>query len=101
MLDRETLSRNSARVCATRKRMDLGLKALGLETIKIESFFIFTRLGSAEEAAGAYRFLKERNILVRYFPARLLDDGLRISVGNDEEIAALLVALAQFKGMKR
>ena len=47
-------------------------------------------------AAELYTQLKERQILVRYFatPPRLADC-LRISVGTDAEIAALLAALEE------
>jgi len=37
-----------------------------------------------------YRALKARRVLVRYFDAPGLDDGLRITIGNDREIDALL-----------
>ena len=52
----------------------------------------------AATASGAYTFLKERGILVRYFAARMLDDGLRITVGTDPEIDALLSALKEYIG---
>jgi histidinol-phosphate aminotransferase len=57
---------------------------------------VFARLGSDARAKAAYQFLKSRGILVRYFDRPLLADGLRITVGTDDEIAALLVSLAEF-----
>ena len=89
-------AQNVARVRTTRAKLDAGLIALGLKTIPSQSNFIFARLASAKAAAGAYQFLKERGILIRYFPARLLDDGLRITVGTDDETDALLSALKEF-----
>lgn len=89
-------AQNVAYVRATRARLDAGLKALGLKTIPSQSNFIFARMASAKSAAGAYQFLKERGILIRYFPARLLDDGLRITVGTDAEADALLAALKEY-----
>jgi histidinol-phosphate/aromatic aminotransferase/cobyric acid decarboxylase-like protein len=41
--------------------------------------------------------VRDAGILVRYFARRLLDDGLRITVGTDDEIDALLLALASFQ----
>lgn len=93
-------AQNVARVKTTRARLDTGLKALGLQTIPSSSNFIFARMQNADIAAGAYRFLKERGILIRYFPARLLDDGLRITVGTDTEIDALLAALTEYLAKK-
>ncbi len=89
-------AQNVARVRATRARLDAGLKTLGLQPVPSHANFIFARMKNAETAAGAYRFLKARGILIRYFPARLLDDGLRITVGTDAEIDALLAALGDY-----
>jgi histidinol-phosphate/aromatic aminotransferase/cobyric acid decarboxylase-like protein len=41
--------------------------------------------------------VRDAGILVRYFARRLLDDGLRIAAGTDDEIDALLLALASFQ----
>ncbi len=87
---------NVAKVRATRARLEAGLRELGLRPIPSESNFIFARMKNPAQAAGAYRFLKEKGILIRYFPARLLDDGLRISVGTQDEIEALLKALKEY-----
>jgi len=88
--------RNTQKVKATRVRLERGLETLGLEVVPSEANFIFTRCKDAATASGAYRFLKERGILIRYFPLRLLDDGLRISVGTDAEIDVLLTALKEY-----
>ena len=89
-------AQNVMRVKATRAKLNTGLKALGFDTVPSQSNFVFARMKDAATASGAYRFLKERGILIRYFPARLLDDGLRITVGTDSEIAALLAALKEY-----
>ncbi|MBE7466306.1 MAG: histidinol-phosphate transaminase [Planctomycetes bacterium] len=97
--DPEWTAANTRKVKATRARLVKALHELGLEVVPSQSNFVFTRLpGSkaAERAAGAYRFLKERGILIRYFPARLLDDGLRITVGTDGEIDAFLECFREY-----
>lgn len=94
--DVEWTAANAQKVIATRERLGKSLAALGFDVVPSQANFIFARLKSAEKAAGAYRFLKGKGILVRYFPARLLDDGLRISVGTDAEIDALLAALKEY-----
>mgnify|MGYP003874910155 CR=1 FL=1 len=87
---------NCARVVATRERTARSLAALGLDVLPSQSNFLFARTTSARRAEGAYRFLKERGLLIRYFPLRLLDDGLRISIGTDAEMDALLEALKEY-----
>ena len=84
---------NVARIRAARERLSRGLVAFGLEVLPSEANFVFARFASAALAAAAYRSLREHGILVRYFAARLLDDGLRITVGTDEQVEAVLAAL--------
>ncbi len=85
-----------AKIRATRARLVAELGRLGLEVVPSSANFVFARLGNAERAKRAYLFLKERGVLVRYFERRLLDDGLRITVGTDDEIDALVAELGEF-----
>jgi len=87
---------NAMKVKVTRLRLVQGLETLGLQVVPSQANFLFARCKDAAKASGAYRFLKERGILIRYFPMRLLDDGIRISVGTDAEIDALLAALKEY-----
>ncbi|MBI3829038.1 MAG: histidinol-phosphate transaminase [Planctomycetes bacterium] len=87
---------NAEKVKATRARLAQALAGLGLDVLPSQSNFIFARMKNAAAASGAYRFLKEQGLLIRYFPLRLLDDGLRITVGTDAEIDALLAALKEY-----
>jgi histidinol-phosphate aminotransferase len=87
---------NVEKIKTTRGRLASELAKLGLSMVPSQANFVFARMKSAEQASAAYRFLKERGILIRYFPARLLDDGLRITVGTDAEIDALLAAIKEF-----
>ncbi len=93
--DGDFMRANVAKIRATRAALAKGLSGLGLEVLPSSANFVFARLGSAERARDAYRSLKERGILVRYFDRPLLDDGLRITVGTDAEIAALLSAMRE------
>jgi len=94
--DHTWMRANAERVRATRKRLMEGLRAFGFEVVPSQANFVFARLGSAQRASSAYRYLKGRGILVRYFDARMLDDALRITVGTDEEIDTLLRELTAF-----
>lgn len=89
-------ARNTARIAATRARLSARLGELGMAPLPSHANFVLARLGSAARAQAAHRFLRGRGILVRYFAMRLLDDSLRITVGTDEEIDALLDTLATF-----
>jgi histidinol-phosphate aminotransferase len=94
--DPQWIKSNCAKVVATRERTAKALAAMGLEVLPSQSNFIFVRTDSAKRAEGGYRFLKERGLLIRYFPLRLLDDGLRISIGTDAEMDALLKTLKEY-----
>lgn len=86
---------NVARICATRTRLTDALRELGFTVPDSEANYVFA---SREGAREIFERLKERNIFVRYFDERGLDDGLRISVGTDEEIHLLLQALKEIIG---
>ncbi|HEX3594265.1 MAG TPA: aminotransferase class I/II-fold pyridoxal phosphate-dependent enzyme, partial [Polyangiaceae bacterium] len=92
--DESWMRANVAAIRATRVRLVEGLAARGLDVLPSAANFVFARFVSADAARNAYRSLKERGILVRYFDRPLLDDGLRITVGTDGEIDELLAALA-------
>ncbi len=97
--DIDAMCANAVRVCATRAHLCAELRMLGFYVWDSQANFVLARLGERwanNTAAELYAELKERRILVRYFasPPRLADC-LRISVGTDEEIAALLAALKE------
>jgi histidinol-phosphate aminotransferase len=83
---------NVARVRRTRARLTEGLRGRGFVVLPSQANFVLARRpGSNLEPV--YSGLKERGVLVRYFATPELADALRISVGTDVEIDALLAAL--------
>jgi len=90
--DIEYMRENVRRIVRTRERLAGSLRKLGFRVYSSESNFVLAsyRNGNAQTL---YEQLKQSKILVRYFPLRRLDDCLRISVGTDEEVDALLTAL--------
>jgi histidinol-phosphate aminotransferase len=96
--DQPWMRANVEKIKRTRARLVAGLSAFGMDVLPSQANFVFARLGSADKARAAYQFLKDRGILVRYFKLRLLDDGLRITVGTDSEVDELLAALNAFGG---
>lgn len=96
--DRETFRENVARIKRTRERLIDSLKKLGFFVYPSQANFVMIRCQDARKAAKEiYQELKQRKILIRYIEQPRLDDCLRITVGTDEEIDALLENLAEIK----
>ena len=91
--DQKHLARNVAKIKATRTRLIRGLEELGCFCWPSQANFVLTRVPEGRDAERVFNDLFARKILVRYFKAPRLDDCLRITVGTDEEIDALLEAL--------
>lgn len=87
------MERNASRIRKTRDRLVAGLPAAGFEPFPSQSNFVLARRKGKKTAKPVYEELKGRKILVRYFDTPRLADCLRITVGTDGEIDALLSAL--------
>ena len=68
--------------------------ALNFEVLPSQANFVFARPKDMA-AAEVFAKLRERKILVRYFKQARIDEFLRITIGTDEEMDALLQALDQ------
>ncbi len=90
--DLEHMRENVGKIVRTRGRLTESLRRLGFEVYPSESNFVLARPPDGD-AHGVYEELKRRKILVRYFPLRRLEDRLRITVGTDDEVDALLKEL--------
>ncbi|MFA6240289.1 MAG: histidinol-phosphate transaminase [Candidatus Hydrogenedentales bacterium] len=84
-----------ARAKATRTRLIESLDKLGFVVSPSQSNFVLAQWSGTPPAREIFEKLKEDNIFVRYFDARRLENALRISVGTDSEINALLGALEE------
>ena len=91
--DIDTMRAKAERIRRTRRRLTEALESLGWFVYPSQSNFVFTRVRAPHSAREVYGALKKRKILVRFFDSPGLDDGLRISVGREGEIDALLKAL--------
>jgi histidinol-phosphate aminotransferase len=99
--DREYLRSTRTKILATRSRMSQELTKLGLTVTPSQANFLWCRLD--RPAKPIYEALKQRKILVRYMNYQVGPegsptggyDGLRISVGTDEEIDRLLEELTK------
>ena len=92
--DREWLAANRARILNTRERLTTALRNLGFIVPESQANFVWAEHGS-RPVRPMYEELKRRKILVRYMVYPRWGDGLRITVGTDEEIDACLAALRE------
>lgn len=94
--DQAWLQQNRERIIATRQRMTEELNKLGFVTTESHANFVWCTHPSRNLQAD-YAALKEDKILVRYMSYDKWGDGLRISVGTDDQIDACLALLASYK----
>jgi histidinol-phosphate aminotransferase len=91
--DMTAVAANVDRIRATRTTLTAGLERLGFHVLPSEANFVLARRRGVDQAPVA-RALAERGILVRHFAVPALQDALRITVGTDDEVTALLASLA-------
>ena len=91
--DHDWFEQNRAKVIASREKMAAGLQALGFEVVPSMANFVFAK-HPAHEGAALAQLLRERKILVRHFAKPRIDRYLRITVGTDAQVDALLKALS-------
>jgi histidinol-phosphate aminotransferase len=95
--DLAAMETNVARIGATRTRLTAELERLGFRVPASEANFVFARRPGVD-LGPIVRTLAARDILVRHFAAPGLADALRITVGTDAEVDALLAALRELSG---
>jgi histidinol-phosphate aminotransferase len=98
--DQSYMLQTRERILATRARLTDGLQDLGFDVVPSQANFVWSTHPSGEHER-LYQQLKERKILVRYmkFAGSRLEspqsDGLRVTVGTDEQIDRFLQALTE------
>lgn len=93
--DEEYFNSTIAKVIATRARLTNELRAMGFELPDSCANFVFAK-HKDYSAKDICEYLKTRDIFVRYFNKARINDRLRITVGTDEEIDALIAALKDY-----
>jgi histidinol-phosphate aminotransferase len=91
--DQEYMLACRARIVATRARLERELAGIGFTVTPSQANFVWARR-SDRPVKPIFEELKRRQILVRYMVYDGYGDGLRVSVGTDEEIDQLLRELA-------
>jgi histidinol-phosphate aminotransferase len=90
--DQAWLSENRRKVLATRARLLTGLRELGFAAVDSLANFVWAPHPS-KPVKPMYEALKANRVLVRYMNYADWGDGLRISVGTDDQIDACLALL--------
>ncbi len=93
--DRAWFADNRAKVLATRGRLQEGLRRLGFDATASYANFVWST-HPQHSARSLYERLKADRVLVRYMDYPGWGDGLRISVGTDDQIDACLSLLAGY-----
>jgi histidinol-phosphate aminotransferase len=79
-----------ARIVATRGRLAAALKQRGFTVSNSSGNFLFAERADAREV---FAQLRRHKVVVRYFDTPELNGGIRITIGTDAEIDALISAL--------
>ncbi|MBI5110195.1 MAG: histidinol-phosphate transaminase [Rhodocyclales bacterium] len=95
--DREYFEQTRRAVIATREKLVADLAALGFELVPSAANFVFAR-HPRRDAAETAQALRQHGIIVRHFKQARIEQFLRITVGTDEQCAALITALKTIVG---
>ena len=93
--DEEYFRATVQKVVATRRRLTEELRAMGFDVADSSTNFLFAE-HPKYRAKDIQEYLKTRDIYVRYFSKKRIDNRLRITIGTDEEIDALISALRDY-----
>jgi histidinol-phosphate aminotransferase len=92
--DQDYYHATRARIIATRSRLEKALRQMGFDVCPSQANFVWCRKQSAS-VRTIFEELKKRKILVRYMVYEGHGDGLRITVGTDDEIDQLLAVMKE------
>ena len=93
--DQRWLDETRGRIVATRGRLTAAMRELGFRSVDSQSNFVWNPHPQVP-VRPLYERLKAAGVLVRYMNYAGWGDGLRISVGSDEQIDA---AMGLLRGM--
>ena len=94
LLDDEYFEHNCRVTMENRAYLVAGLDKLGFKTLPSSANFIFTT-SSRISGQALYEKLKAKDVLVRHFTKKRLDDYVRITVGNREQLDILLEKIGE------
>lgn len=92
--DEAYFKETTGKIIATRERTKEELKKLGFTFPDSKTNFIFAK-HDTKSAKEIFESLKAKNIFVRYWNKPVICDYLRITIGTDEEMDAVITALKE------
>jgi histidinol-phosphate aminotransferase len=95
LADRDYFERTRKAIIATREALVAGVEKLGFNVLPSAANFIFMR-HPRHDAAQLSAWLRARHIIVRHFRSPRIEQFLRVTIGTDEQCAALVSALADY-----
>ncbi len=93
--DNEYFKETCRKVIKTRERVTNELKALGFEVLPSSSNFIMATHGDYS-MKEMFKFLKKKNIFIRYFNGERINKYVRITIGKDDEMDIFLNGVREF-----
>jgi Histidinol-phosphate/aromatic aminotransferase and cobyric acid decarboxylase len=81
---------NRAKIIATRDRVACALRAFGWQCADSATNFLWCSPPPPLAAAEIEKYLRAKNIIVRYFPGPTTGAHLRITIGTDSDMDAML-----------
>ncbi len=93
--DEEYFQATLKRVIATRDRLTKELRSMGFVLPDSSTNFVFAT-HPEYRAKDIFEFLKAKDIYVRWFNKPRIDNYLRITIGTDEDMDAMISALGAF-----
>jgi histidinol-phosphate aminotransferase len=90
--DRAWLADNRAKIVATRRRLTDAMRALGYDAVESQANFVWCTHPERPHKP-VYEALKAQRVLIRFMQYPGWGDGLRITVGTDDEIDAFLTIM--------
>lgn len=93
--DQEYYQKNIARIVATREWFSREARRLGYKVIPSQANFVYPQPPRPGEGFSFYQFLLEKRILTRFFDEDMLRDGVRMTIGTEEDMEATLRAMQE------
>ena len=97
MKDKKYFEKCTAKIIASRQKLTDGLKALNYTVLPSSANFVLC-VSSRIYGGQLYEMLKKRGFLVRHFCDKRIDNFIRITVGTDKQVCALLKEIEKIEG---
>ncbi len=93
--DREYFNGTVAKVKQSREELQNALRSLGFSTVETSTNFVFA-MPPDGDGEKYFRYLREKAVIVRYFPGEVTGKYVRITVGTPEQMAELLKITGEY-----